>query len=1209
MKNKGMYLLLIAVVVFSSTLLATVFWFWGGGVAQRHEQIDDEWVAAQDRYLQANDLLNEIVSRIGYGGFIHDFKNYVLRGDEQYVTHMYWELASSKQAISALRAGGYPEDSVYLDTVLATLLRYESHIDDVAQMRARGEAIGDVDRAVRVDDTAAVGALKALQTNNRNRLMQQRLVIAQAISTLQADIQRGLLLLAPMVLLNIAFVLALVMMGRQAKRLHDNQRETDLLQDTTPEAVLSINPAGVVTRANVAARELFGYGEELVGMAVEQLMPADYRAQHQRLRDMFSANPQRRQMGRERKVEILKKNGVRREVNISLGGYNRSDGELVIVACMHDVQEQNEQRRALQHYQQSVRLASEVASLGVWELDVEREMVTLDEWSQRLLSLSLTGEEVSLAHFLDCFCDADKALLQTSIVECQHGHALDQSLWSCEETTQRRFVRVVGQCTQEGLALRIVGVLYDITAYENAKLQLEHSLQQVERANTAKSEFLANMSHEIRTPMNAILGTLNLLEDMPLSDRQGKLVGSARASAESLLQILNDILDLSKLEVGKMVLQNEEFSLDEMLHRSLDLFSVVAAEKCLQLNVEVEPQAHMHLIGDSLRLTQIINNLLSNAIKFTESGGVKLKVELLSTNDNSTELRFIVSDSGIGMTEEQQQLVLQPFTQADMGTTRRYGGSGLGLPICVSLLYLMNSRLEVSSEPGRGSSFSFDLKLGHSAGARRYADLSLTPQDMLLVSDDLELQGLIGQYLLNWGVQLKTLEFGGESAALLGGLEGGEYTLLLVDMTTPDHVEGTIRCCQQWMVHNARDDILVLDRFGMSADTRFSDISPTFVPYPMTPSRLFDCLSLRRKHSLAMGASLVDSARRIAAHLRGIRLLLAEDVYSNQIIALDFLQQLGIHADVAENGMQAVDMVKKNSYDAVLMDFHMPLMDGLEATRLIREHFTRDQLPVIAMTAAAFERDKRLAEDAGMNTHVSKPINFVELATALATHVHVRFPAEPAQALPVPDSQVHDSLPEFGSLAAHLDLGEVANHFGHNPALYVECIKSFVQDFGGWPTAVEAELNAGDGASASKTAHKLKGAASSIYANQLASLAKKLQLELEQGESPSLPTLQNRLEQFMKDAQAFLQRHETFQQIAPEEGVERFRERLQRLSQQLQQHMFVPQEQLDTLLHTAPGGLDRLLVHDLQRAITNFRFTEASELVTRILASLSAADE
>jgi PAS domain S-box-containing protein len=540
---------------------------------------------------------------------------------------------------------------------------------------------------------------------------------------------------------------------------------------------------------------------------------------------------------------------------------------------------------------------------------------------------------------------------------------------------------------EEGRVLGFVGISRDITDLRQAQIALEQAKEEAEAGTRAKSEFLANMSHEIRTPMNAVIGMTGLLLDTSLTHEQRDFVETIRNSGDSLLSIINDILDFSKIESGKIELESQPVDLRNCIEESLDLLSGQASKKGLDLVYLVHEPCPAALLGDVTRLRQVLVNLVSNAVKFTPKGEVFVQVSAEPLGRGKHRFHFAVKDTGIGIKPEKMARLFQSFSQVDASTTRQFGGTGLGLAISRRLCQLMGGDLWCESEYGRGSTFHFTVEADVAQGQPRVFLRSAQPQldgrSVLIVDDNPTNRQILTLQTKSWGMVPAAASSGEEALEWLQ--EGRKFDVALLDWHMPEMDGLTLARKLQTDEHTCTLPLVMLTSRATRSLATEGIKFEAHLTKPVKPSQLFDVLiqHFSREGKLVDGGTGEKRSSRAGGSRK--KILLAEDNAINQKVALLTLQKLGHDIHVASNGLEVLDALKKENYDIILMDVQMPEMDGLEATRRIREEFKGAARPwIIAMTANAMVEDREICLSAGMDDYLSKPVKLEAIEDALS---------------------------------------------------------------------------------------------------------------------------------------------------------------------------------------------------------------------------------
>ncbi len=703
-----------------------------------------------------------------------------------------------------------------------------------------------------------------------------------------------------------------------------------------------------------------------------------------------------------------------------------------MAGAITDITERKEAMRALAESEERFALAVRGTNDGIWDWNIRTHHVYFSPRWKAMIGYEDHELENVFATFESLLHPDDHARVMATVKEYLEGaidpYAVEFRFRHKDGSYRWMLARGIALRDEYGRPYRMAGSHTDVTeqkeslqALAEGEEQLRLAKQAAEMANRAKSEFLANMSHEIRTPMNGILGLTELLLNMHLSPEQRSYENLVRQSAESLLTILNDILDFSKIEAGKLELDVQEFRLRDAIGDTLQSLGVRASEKKLELACHIEPDVPETLQGDIARLRQILVNLVGNAVKFTHKGEVVVEARVESVSEGHVMLHFCVRDTGIGIAEEQHRKIFEAFTQAESSTTRHYGGTGLGLTICRQLVELMHGRIWVESTPGAGSSFHFTAQMGlvsPDTPRRRPSPEVLQGLHVLVVDDNATNRLILEEMLKGWRMVPTCVSSGLAALELLGSPEGRRFKLILMDVMMPgmDGSEVTRRI--HLLLGSDAPRILMLSSAGNMIELAGAPHAgiARILTKPVKQSDLFDAIVRTLGLVEPDEAAATTSQHPLSeAPLRSLKVLLVEDGRVNQLVATRMLEDRGHTVTVTSNGREAFEALAEEAFDVVIMDVHMPEINGFEATAAIREQEreTGGHLPIIAMTANAMKGDRERCLAAGMDEYLAKPVRSADLYRAVESFTTIPL-ANRGHASPC--EQAHLPEPEPGAI-------------------------------------------------------------------------------------------------------------------------------------------------------------------------------------------------
>ena len=870
-------------------------------------------------------------------------------------------------------------------------------------------------------------------------------------------------------------------------------RHTSILQraivDGAGMSVITTDPSGLITLFNPAAEALLGRrAADMVGKRT----PADF---HDPAEVAARAAELSRELGREfapgfavfvhgaeqdtttsREWTYVHANGERIPVLLGIAALRDSDGAtLGYLGIGVDMRERRRAEQALRDNEEKLRRLFELSPLGIVLSDLEGRVLEANRAYFDIVGRE-PGDLASLNPLFLALPDADACPISPQAQLEATGHFGPCEGHWLHASGARVPVRLNGVQLTLGDRQYLWSIVEDITAQREQSDALHSAVERAESATRAKSDFLANMSHEIRTPMNAILGMMQLLMRTSLDGRQRDYVRKSEGAATSLLSILNDILDYSKVEAGMLVLDPRPFAPESLFHDLSVFAEALAVAPGVEVLFDIDPALPALVVGDDLRLKQVLINLLGNAIKFTSAGEIVLSAHAVGTGEGVTWVRLSVRDTGIGIAPENQARIFESFAQEEATTSRRFGGTGLGLAICTRLVSLMHSHLELASEPGKGSEFSFTVSLGTVPGAA--ASVRLPPplgHRVLVVDDNPTSLALLAAQCRELGCRVDAVATGEAALALAAR---APYDVALVDWRLPG-MDGVAVLQQMDALpgnHRPRSLVLVTAADRRAVQERVADQQLAHVGYlfkPLMRSRLEEALS-------AASAVPDDDAPSMAApQLDGVRVLVVEDNLVNQQVAQDLLAAEGAVVRLCDGGLQALDLLRQEPRwpQVVLMDVQMPDCDGYEATRRIRGELGLRDVPIIAITAnvTAKDRERCLAE--GMNDHVGKPFDLDRLCGVIR--------AWTGQAAAVA-GDVAPVAPN-GPSSPRFDGGASLQRFGGRKSLLARALRGFVEEA---PRLLEGLAGASQPLADRLLAlHSLKGLAATVGAGHLAALA------------------------------------------------------------------------------------------------------------------------
>ena len=895
------------------------------------------------------------------------------------------------------------------------------------------------------------------------------------------------------------------------------ERYRDLFENTT-DLIQSCKPDGKLIYANRAWCEALGYSaDEVPGLSIFDIIHINSR-QHclETFKRVMSG-----EMADNIEATFVTKDGSTIRVEGSASCRFKDGRPIATRTIFRDISERYHAKQALWKSEQQLRAILDNSSAVIYLKDYWGRYILINKRFENLFNIP-QDLAVGKSDF-DLFPkEVAEAFRTDDLKVFEAGRPLEFEEIAPHSDGPHTYLSIKFPLLDpNGEPYALGGIAADITERKQIDAEVKRARDAALESTRLKAAFLANMSHEIRTPMNAIIGMSSLLCETDLSTRQRELAATVKSSADALLTLINDILDFSKIEAGKLTFEVVDFDLYKVVEGAVDVLAEQAHAKKIELSSLIDADVPTLLWGDPGRLRQVLTNLLSNAVKFTEKGEVSVRVTRQSVIAGRTEIRFEVTDTGIGISQEAQRHIFDAFSQADGSTTRKYGGTGLGLAICRQLVDLMGGHIGVESEPGKGSTFWFTANFERQAITADQGDpkSKLSGLRVLVVDDNATSRALLQSQVASWDMTSETAEGGENALALLqrAAAAGDPYRIAIVDLQMPEMDGMTLARRIKTDPAIAGTRLLMMTSLESHDESATQDAGVELcLTKPVKHAQLFDCLVMiaggsQESHSGQQGhVSQVTSKETERTHGHELRILVAEDNTVNQRVALLQLEQLGYRADAVANGIEVLESLERTHYDIVFMDCHMPKMDGYEATRAIRKREGDNQhTTIIAMTASALDGDHQQCLAAGMDDYISKPVYLGELSAAIERQQKKHSSHAPDAAISVSalesdsdravDSRVIDDLRRLQSATG--------------PNSFNELIELFVEETPDRLAAINRALANADAKLLAQQAHALKGSAAQMGATRMRDLCEILEEQGRTGSIVAAPVLASTLKE------------------------------------------------------------------------------------------------
>ncbi|WP_421854228.1 CHASE domain-containing protein [Marinomonas sp.] len=880
---------------------------------------------------------------------------------------------------------------------------------------------------------------------------------------------------------------------------------SEVLNASSEVSIIATDMNGVITLFNNGSERMLGYSaEEVVGKIKPAHFHLESELEQKRLEIYEKTGKNIENPSKIIAFNVLSDNydsqewtyvdkqGNTRPVSLVITPMKNSNHEIIgFLGIAMDISEQKKSHHELMYTRDQLLLAAEVAELGIWTWDIEDDSL---EWSDQMFDIyhlpaSVKKDGIKYLDWYNRVHPDDRAMAETALKEAVEGineYNLVFRIILPDDSIRYIFARASLQKSPTGKMTKMTGINRDITQERELEDWLRKAKDEAIAASASKSSFLANMSHEIRTPMNAILGMLHLAKRTDLTIQQDDYISKAQISAKSLLSLINDILDFSKVDAGKLELEKAPFEVEELLCELSTVLSGSSLGKDVELIFDIDKDIPAYLIGDKLRLLQILINLVSNAVKFTLEGSVILEIKRLDDNADVSRLMVSVQDTGIGIAQDQIDSIFDVFSQAESSTARRFGGSGLGLVICRRFVELMGGSLHVDSVLGEGSRFYFtiDLPVADIHIEKIPHQVSRESLRILIVDTNVATQVIFARMAFSLGWMSEKAESLEHAIQLVqeAADQDNAYDIVLLDSKTVDfNGQKSIAGINAVITssNNQPKIILLTSTMSTQLDSELESVSG-YLLKPVTLSKLSEAV-YQSLSDVKTPIAIELSNGREEGRLAGVSLLLVEDNAFNRQVATELLTVEGANVTVAESGLEGVAMVlnrKEEMFDVILMDMQMPDVDGLEATKQIRKDARFAKLPIIAMTANVSETDRQACFNAGMNDHIGKPLDIDQMVACILKYTVLESANDSDSVIAIREEVAATELIEPAAESdEYEDIESILSRFGGSVDLYKSVVEGFTLEANDLLEKIKEGTDEKDKVKIREHLHTLKGAA------------------------------------------------------------------------------------------------------------------------------------